>query len=176
MPSSAEKIQDMLGMERKGDRLRIEDVREWGRIGSRYIKKGPALFPRIETKSVKEKKEKKERQVLEKAKIQTLISIDDFSKVELKVGKVLDAERVSGSKKLMKLTVDIGEERTIVAGIAESYDSDDLKGKLVIVISNLKPAKIFGIESQGMLLAAGDESGLHVIVPDGHVRPGARVK
>ncbi|RLB12805.1 MAG: methionine--tRNA ligase [Deltaproteobacteria bacterium] len=176
MPSSAERMQEMLGLEKRGKELRIQDIRVWGKTSSSHLKKGAALFPRIETKSVKEKREKKERRILEKEKRQEIISIDDFSKVELRIGRVLEAERVSGSKKLMKLRVDIGEERTIVAGIAESYSSNELVGKLVVVVSNLKPARIFGIESQGMLLAASDKSGIHIIVPDGDTKPGTKVK
>lgn len=176
MPFSAEKMQDMLGLDKKGEALKIEDIKEWGRTRSTYLKKGSALFPRVETKKIKEKKEKMEKRKSEKKKRQGLINIDDFSKVELKVGKILDAEKVAGSKKLMKLKVDIGAERTIVAGIAESYNGRDLKGKLVVVVSNLKPAKIFGIESQGMILAAADESGIHIIAPDKEVKPGAKVR
>jgi len=169
MPSSSEKMQDMLGLQKRGAELRIDDIKEWGRMKSVYLRRGEALFPRIEEKKeeAKERKEKREEK---------LISIEDFSKIDLRIGKILEAERVPGSKKLMKLRVDIGEERTVVAGIAESYKEEDLIGKYVVLVSNLKPAKIFGIESQGMILAASDRSGIHIIVPDGEVRPGAKVK
>jgi len=176
IPTSSEKMQEMLGLEKRGKDLLIEDIKGWGKTRSLYLKKGPALFPRIETQKIKERKEKLEKKIGKKKKEEGLISIEDFQKVELKVGKIIEASKVSGSRKLMKLKVDIGEERIIVAGIAESYNEDDLIGKLIIVVSNLKPAKIFGIESQGMLLAVGDNSGLHIIMPDGDVKPGSKVK
>ncbi|MDA8340201.1 MAG: methionine--tRNA ligase subunit beta, partial [Nitrospiraceae bacterium] len=117
----------------------------------------------------------------EKAKmiegVKELIAIDDFAKVELKVGKVVAAEKVEKSEKLLKLRVDIGEERQIVAGIAKSYTPDDLIGKKIVVVANLKPAKLMGIESHGMLLAATDEEGrLSVLTLDREVKQGARVK
>ena len=83
------------------------------------------------------------------------ITIDQFMNVELRVAKVLTAERVPKSKKLMKLRIDAGtEERTIVAGIAEAYEPEALVGRLIVIVANLKPAKLMGIESNGMVLAA----------------------
>ncbi|RLB07255.1 MAG: methionine--tRNA ligase [Deltaproteobacteria bacterium] len=172
MPSSAEKMQEMLGLRKKGADIRIEDIKEWGKLSSVHLSRGEALFPRIETKKLKKEKEQKREE-----KKEHLISIEDFSKIDLRIGKILEAEKIPGSKKLIKLKVDTGgEERTIVAGIAESYKGEDLVGKLVVVVCNLKPAKIFGIESQGMLLAASDSSGIHIIMPDGDVTAGAKVK
>jgi tRNA-binding protein len=85
-----------------------------------------------------------------------LIDINDFAKVDLRVGVVKHAERVPGSKKLIRLIVDLGvEERQILAGLAEFYDPNQLIGKYVIVVANLKPKKMMGLESQGMILAAG---------------------
>ena len=106
------------------------------------------------------------------------ISIDDFMKVELRVGKVLTAEKVEKSKKLLKLSVDVGSEhRTLVAGIAEAYEPESLLGKTVVIVFNLKPAKLMGIESNGMVLAASPDGGKPEIVtfanpPD----PGTRVR
>jgi methionyl-tRNA synthetase len=106
------------------------------------------------------------------------ISIADFMKVELRVAKVLTAEKVEKSKKLLKLTVDVGtEHRTLVAGIAEAYEPESLVGKTVVIVFNLKPAKLMGIESNGMVLAASPEGGKPVVVsfevpPD----PGTRVR
>jgi methionyl-tRNA synthetase len=106
------------------------------------------------------------------------ISIDDFMKVELRVAKVLTAEKVEKSKKLLKLTVDVGtEHRTLVAGIAEAYEPDALVGKTVVIVFNLKPAKLMGIESNGMVLAASPDGGKPIVVsfenpPD----PGTRVR
>ena len=95
----------------------------------------------------------------------TRISIDDFLKVDLRVAKVLAAEKVPNSRKLMKLTIDVGtEQRTLVAGIAEAYEAEQLVGKTVGVVFNLKPAKLMGIESNGMILAASPEGGKPVLV------------
>ena len=93
------------------------------------------------------------------------ISIDDFMKVELRVAKVLAAERVPKSKKLLKLTVDVGtEQRTLVAGIAEAYEPEALVGRTVVIVFNLKPAKLMGIESNGMVLAASPDGGKPTVV------------
>jgi methionyl-tRNA synthetase len=106
------------------------------------------------------------------------IAIDDFMKVELRAAKILEAEAVPKSKKLIKLRVDVGtEQRTILAGIAEAYQPADLVNRMVVIVANLKPAKLMGIESNGMLLAASSEGGKPtlVAVPDG-VEPGWRVR
>src|SRR5262249_46921262 len=108
-----------------------------------------------------------------------LATIDDFGKVELRVAQVLTAEAVPKSKKLLRLTVTLGsEERTIVAGIAQHYAPADLVGKKVVVVANLEPAKLMGIQSQGMVLAGSTEDGgaLAVLLLDRGLPPGARVK
>ncbi|RLB22671.1 MAG: methionine--tRNA ligase, partial [Deltaproteobacteria bacterium] len=89
---------------------------------------------------------------------------------------ILEAEKIPKSKKLVKLTVDMGEQRTIVAGVAEHYRAEDMVGKQVVVVANLEPAKLMGVESQGMLLAAEDENGVHLLVPDKKVIPGSKVR
>ena len=106
------------------------------------------------------------------------ISIDDFMKVELRVAKVLEAEAVPKSKKLVKLKVDVGsEQRTIVAGIAEAYQPEQLVGRTIAIVCNLKPAKLMGIESNGMVLAASVADGKPVLVSFAEdVPPGARVR
>ena len=106
------------------------------------------------------------------------ISIEDFMKVELRVAKVLAAERVEKSKKLLKLSVDVGtEQRTLVAGIAEAYEPDALVGKTVVIVFNLKPAKLMGIESNGMVLAASPDGGKPTVVSfDEPPPPGTRVR
>ena len=106
------------------------------------------------------------------------ISIDDFMKVELRVAKVLEAELVPKSKKLVKLTVDAGgEPRTIVAGIAEAYQPDQLIGRTIVIVANLKPAKLMGIESNGMVLAASPEGGPpNLVSVDPTLPPGSRVR
>jgi methionyl-tRNA synthetase len=106
------------------------------------------------------------------------IGIEDFMKVELRVAKVLTAERVEKSKKLLKLSVDVGsEQRTLVAGIAEAYEPESLVGKSVVIVFNLKPAKLMGIESNGMVLAASPDGGKPEVVTFEHPpAPGTRVR
>jgi methionyl-tRNA synthetase len=112
------------------------------------------------------------------ASADTRISIDDFLKIDLRVAKVLTAEKVPNSKKLMKLSIDVGtEQRTLVAGIAEAYEAEQLVGKTVGIVFNLKPAKLMGIESNGMILAASPEGGKPVLVAfDGDIAPGSRIR
>ena len=106
------------------------------------------------------------------------ISIDDFMKVELRTAKVLAAERVPKSNKLLKLQVDAGaEQRTLVAGIAEAYEPDALVGKTVVIVFNLKPAKLMGVESNGMVLAASPDGGKPTVVSfEQPPPPGTRVR
>jgi methionyl-tRNA synthetase len=106
------------------------------------------------------------------------ISIDDFMKVELRVAKVLAAEKVPNSRKLVKLSIDVGtEQRTLVAGIAEAYEPEQLVGRTIVMVFNLKPAKLMGIESNGMVLAASPDGGKPTLVGfDAEVAPGTRVR
>jgi methionyl-tRNA synthetase len=105
------------------------------------------------------------------------LSIDDFMKVELRTAKIVEAERVPKSKKLMKMRVDVGtEQRTIVAGIAEAYEPEALVGKTVVIVANLKPAKLMGIESNGMVLAASPEGGQPIVLSAEPAAPGTRVR
>ena len=106
------------------------------------------------------------------------ITIDDFMKVDMRVAKVLAAEKVPNSRKLMKLQIDVGtEQRTLVAGIAEAYEPEQLVGRTVGVVFNLKPAKLMGIESNGMILAASPDGGKPTLVSfDGDVPPGSRIR
>jgi methionyl-tRNA synthetase len=109
---------------------------------------------------------------------ETRLSIDEFMKVELRVATVLTAERVQGSRKLVKLTVDLGaERRTVVAGIAEAYEPDALVDRRIVMVVNLKPAKLMGIESNGMILAASPDGGQPMLLAvDGTPAPGTRVR
>ena len=106
------------------------------------------------------------------------ISIDDFMKVDLRVAKVLAAEKVPNSRKLVKLSIDAGSERrTLVAGIAEAYEPETLVGRTIVMVFNLKPAKLMGIESDGMVLAASPDGGKPALVGfDLEVAPGTRVR
>jgi methionyl-tRNA synthetase len=106
------------------------------------------------------------------------LSIDEFLKIQLRTARVLAAEPVPKSKKLLKLTIDVGDEqRTLVAGIAEAYEPESLVGRTIIVVANLKPAKLMGVESNGMLLAASPEGGKPMLLQvDGEVAPGTRIR
>jgi methionyl-tRNA synthetase len=105
------------------------------------------------------------------------IAIEDFMKVELRTAKILEAERVPKSKKLVKMRVDVGtEQRTIVAGIAEAYEPEALVGKTVVIVANLRPATLMGIESNGMVLAASPDGGLPIVVNAEPAVPGTRVR
>lgn len=107
------------------------------------------------------------------------IAIDEFMKVELRVAKILAAEAVPKSKKLIKMQVNAGEAepRTIVAGIAEAYQPDQLVGRTIVIVANLKPAKLMGIESNGMVLAASPEGGVPTLISvDESLPAGSRVR
>lgn len=105
------------------------------------------------------------------------IKIEDFKKIELRVAKILEAEKIPQSDKLIKLLVSLGEEkRQIIAGIGNIYTPEILVGKQVVVVANLEPKKIIGFESQGMLLAASDELGPVLIIPESDVEPGTILK
>lgn len=106
-----------------------------------------------------------------------LIDIADFSKIDLRVAEVKAAEKVEGADKLLKLQIAIGsEERQIVAGIAKHYTPESLVGKKIVVVANLKPVKLRGIESNGMLLAASSAESLVVLTPDGDISSGSKIK
>ena len=107
----------------------------------------------------------------------TMISYDEFKKIDLRVAKVLSAERVPGSGKLVKLEVSLGEEtRQIIAGIGKVYQPENLIGKEIVIVANLEPRALMGLESQGMLLAADNEGKPVLLAPDAEVSPGSIVK
>ena len=173
IPTTARRIWAQLNLPQNFDEIRISDIEGWGKtpVGIQ-INKPEQLFPRIEIeeekpeakKEVKENKKakKEEQKAPEKAKENEddMIGIEDFSKIDLRVVEILAAEPVPKTDKLMKIQVSLGdEERTVVSGIAKFYKPEDLIGKHVILVANLKPAKLRGVMSHGMLLAAskGDE-------------------
>jgi methionine--tRNA ligase beta chain len=106
-----------------------------------------------------------------------VISFEDFKKVDLRIAKIKTAELVEGSEKLLKLSIDLGgEERQVVSGISKFYDPETLIGKSVVVVANLEPRTMMGLESQAMLLAASGENGPVLLVPDGEVDSGTEIK
>ena len=170
MPKKMEQLLEYIGFEDLPDNIKPFSYPS----GSIVKKKIKPLFPRLEEpeedKKVSKKEEKKEE------KKDEYISIDDFVKLKFRVGEVLQAEKIEKSDKLLKLLVDLGDEkRTIVSGIAQYYKPEELIGKKIIVFANLKPRKIFGIQSQGMILASKDENGLKLLTVDGDIKNGSLV-
>ncbi|MBQ8697791.1 MAG: methionine--tRNA ligase subunit beta, partial [Schwartzia sp.] len=177
MPETAPKIWAQLGM--KGDiwAARLDDAKTWGGVpAGQHIGEAAQLFPRIEVekdeapaKQEKQKaapKQEKKAEKTEKAE-DGVITIDEFKKTELRVAEVTAAERVPKTDKLMKLTLSLGDEtREVVSGIADAYTAEELVGKHVILVANLKPAKLRGIVSHGMVLAASDGEKLRHIETD----------
>ncbi|MEK7463301.1 MAG: methionine--tRNA ligase subunit beta [Patescibacteria group bacterium] len=113
-----------------------------------------------------------------------MINYEDFSKTELRTAKVLEASRVDGSEKLLKLILDAGDKdesgvlinRQVIAGIGKSYEPENLVGKQIVIVANLEPRQLMGLESNGMILAASDENGIAVLMPDKEVNPGSGIK
>lgn len=173
MPETAEKIQALLGLSRTGKDLTLENIRQWGKTErKRVISKAIQLFPRIEPK----KEEKKVQNKDDRKKGKNTVSFQDFQKLDIRIGTIKAAEAIPGSKKLIKLTVDIGEERTVVAGISGYYREEDLVEKQVVLVANLDPVELMGVQSMGMVLAAEDGSGVHLLTPDTTAIPGSNVK
>ncbi|WP_271629131.1 methionine--tRNA ligase [Caldicellulosiruptor sp. DIB 104C] len=192
MPQTTPKMLAQLGISKdeNPDITSWESAATFGLIrDGTKVKRDQPLFPRIVDE--KEEQEVQEQNKTDVTKIEgavpaddkredekkEYISIEDFSKIELKVAKILEAEKIEGADKLLKLIVDLGDEkRQIVAGIAKHYSPDQLIGKKIVVVANLKPAKLRGVESQGMLLAASIDDELCLITPEKDIKEGARVK
>ncbi len=194
VPVTAPKIYEQLGLGKPESFFMADAV--WGKLATgTKVQKGDPLFPRIEVteagetviaatkktaaKAIKAEASKAEakKEVKPAAASAGEITIDDFAKIDLRVATVIAAERVPKTDKLIKLQVKIGdEERTIVSGIAQHYEPENLIGKNVIVIANLKPAKLRGIESRGMVLAASDGEGNLVLADAPGIASGSKVK
>ncbi len=192
MPRTGQAIAQQLGLSLDFSKALPEAAYRWtAPIAGTAIRKGEALFPRIESKPqgantvsnpsasppATSSAAAPAAQPAATSPAPAQITIDEFAKIQLKTAKVLAAERVPKSEKLLKLQVSLGtEQRQIVAGIGKKYDPESLVGKTIVIVANLKPAKLMGIESQGMVLAAGDSEvrGLVTILED--VEPGTKVK
>ena len=199
MPTTAEEMARQLGLTAAD--LKRDEVLTWEQLSSGTpVNKGTSLFPRIESKPQGAKNVSDSPASSQPTAVAPTaataapqspapaaaapapaspaqITIDEFMKVQLKTAKVLTAERVPKSEKLLKLQVSLGsEQRQIVAGIGKKYEPEALIGKTIVIVANLKPAKLMGIESQGMVLAAGDSEvrGLMTLLED--VEPGTKVK
>jgi len=197
MPAASEEIRRRVGDAAAGAHPVWTQDGQWRESGERFVVTGPALWPRLEPKEtvVSEETtptpppaappssgvpapEPAPAPPASQWPLESRISIEDFMKIDLRVAKVLTAERVPNSKKLVKLTIDLGsEQRTLVAGIAEAYEAEALVGKTVAIVANLKPAKLMGIESNGMILAASPEGGKPMLVAfEQTPAPGTRIR
>jgi len=176
MPRAAGRIFEMLGL---GEREPGPDDLEWGRLEPGVpLGAITPLFPRVD-----KKKKRKETTVSETPAAPAndeggeRIDIADFARMDLRAAKITAAEKIEGSKKLVKLQVDLGSEsRQVVAGIAQSHEPGDLVGKTIVMVANLKPAKLMGVESNGMVLAGSVEGKAVLLSFENEVEPGTRVK
>jgi methionyl-tRNA synthetase len=196
MPQTAREMTRQLGLPSSGSEIPLEEAGKWGMLPpDTAVAKGNSLFPRID-KKMNEKNEPgpasasplsepppaivsapAQNKTAAPLPFKPPIAIDDFAKLDLRVGLILAAEKVPGSKKLLKLQVDIGsEQRQVVAGIGTRYSPESLIGKRIVLITNLQPAKIMGVESRGMLLAAGGEEVLGLATLLEEIPPGTRIK
>jgi methionyl-tRNA synthetase len=174
LPLSTEKVFAMLNSK----------AVDWNDCGKPQLKEGhqlnqaEILFPKIENEKIEAQVNKLGNTKVEESKKEELISYDDFMKTQLRVAEVIEAEKVPNSEKLLKLKVKLdNEERQVVAGIAKSYEPESLIGKKVVMVANLEPAKLMGLESKGMILAVEtNDGGLQVLTVPDSVNNGTRVK
>lgn len=176
MPNAAAKMQEHLGLDASLPFYAISHLKAWRltQPGTR-LPKSIVLFPRVEGKKEKSTDASDAEPVPVETEVKPEITIDDFAKIDLRVATVVKAQEIPRAKKLLELEVDMGTRQTIVSGIALRYRPEDLVGKQVLVIANLKPVKIMGVLSKGMLLAAVDEDGPTIATLDKVVKPGTRL-
>ncbi|NLW07370.1 MAG: methionine--tRNA ligase [Clostridia bacterium] len=185
MPGVPARVWQQLGLADVPEALTWKSLSVWGAIPAGIkIRRGAPLFPRIDIKNLEGDKTVATEatvpaaaEATEAKPVEEEITIEEFARVKLKVAQVLAAEKVAKTDKLLKLEVKMGDEkRTIVAGIALHYQPEELVGKKVVIVANLKPAKLRGIVSQGMVLAAVDDDALSLITPEKPVDDGAQVR
>ncbi len=177
MPDTAKTMQKHLGLDPDIPFYTLDLLRSWNAIKPETkLPKGITLFPRIDFEKVqKERAEVVSTITTDKERIPE-ITLEELSRVDLRVATVIKAEIIPRAKKLLKLEVDMGEVRTIVAGIANDYGPEDLVGKQVVVVANLKPAKLMGILSNGMVLAAVEDGKSSIATLDREVKPGTSLR
>ena len=177
MPDTAKTIQKHLGINPEEPFYRLDRLRSWGALppGNQLLK-AIILFPRIDVTKQSEVSAKGSLKASAETQTKPEITMEEFARIDLRVGKVLKAETIPRAKKLLKLEVDIGQPRTVVAGISEHYRAEELIGKQVILGANLKPAKIMGILSNGMVLAAVDGKETSLATFERAVKPGTPLK
>jgi len=173
MPDTAVRMQQHLGQDTTTAFYLLDRIRIWKSIKpGTQLPKSIVLFPRVDPADNKSAPSQKPANDAAAPAIKEEITLEEFGKIDLRVATVVKAEKIPRAKKLLKLEVDLGQKRTIVAGIAEKYTPEELVGKQVIIVANLKPAKLMGIVSNGMLIAAVDDLGPTVAILDKPVDPG----
>ncbi|HWR83437.1 MAG TPA: methionine--tRNA ligase [Candidatus Deferrimicrobium sp.] len=173
MPDKMRQVRSVIGLDERT--LTLANARVFSELKpGTSVRLEEAVFPRLEARPSQETQTDKNRATT--GKDDGLLDISDFAKADLRVAHVIEAERVAGTEKLLKLQIDIGQERRqIVAGVAQHYDPDKIRGMKIIVVTNLKPTVIRGIPSNGMLLAASSGKKLVLLTPDGDLPAGAKV-
>ena len=173
MPETGKKILDMINASASS----AESLEKFGGFAAgTKVGEATPLFARIDEKKMLEEIAAENEPPKKELNLKPEITIDDVNKLDLRVAKVLNAEKVEKADKLLKLTLDLGgEQRTIVSGIAKNYTPEQIIGKNIVLVANLKPAKIRGIESNGMLLAAADEKNLTLLTTDGDMPSGTQI-
>ena len=179
MPNTSASILTQIGAKE----TTLASLEQFGAESSITVGEAKVLFSRLDEKEVAAQVEAMKPVPVKKCvkdeedKAGVIIGIEDFAKVELRVAKILECEKIKKSKKLYHLTVDLGNEtRSVASGIAPYYTIDELVGKKVILVSNLAPAKLCGVESQGMLLAAdAGENDVKVIFVDDSIPEGSKI-
>jgi methionyl-tRNA synthetase len=177
MPDTAKTMQKHLGLNSDAPFYTLDILRSWNAIKSETtLPKGVTLFPRIDFEKIQKERAEVDVSILkDKEKIPD-ITLEELSKLDLRAATVMKAEKIPRAKKLLRLEVDMGEVRTIVAGIANDYEPEDIVGKQVIVVANLKPAKLMGILSNGMVLAAVEDGKCAIATLDKEVKPGTSLR
>jgi methionyl-tRNA synthetase len=177
MPDTAATMQKHLGLDPQAPFYLLDQLRTWKRIKpGTQLPKSVVLFPRIDPDKLTAEGAAKQEKSDMNLDIKAEITLEEFSKVDLRVATVVRAERIPRAKKVLKIEVDLGHKRTVVAGIAANYTPEELIGKQVIIVANLKPVKLMGIVSNGMLIAAVDDSGPTLAALDKPVDPGTPLR
>ena len=177
MPATAEKMQKNLALAPADPCYSLDQLRAWGSLAAgTSLPKSIVLFPRVTLESEKGAAASDSEPASPTKPVKPEISIEEFAKVDLRVATVVRAEPVPKAQKLLKLELDLGSPRTVVAGIAGSYEPQELVGKQVIVVANLKPAKLMGVVSNGMVVAAVTDSGPVLATLDKPAAPGTQLR
>ena len=178
MPKTMSRLAELIGIDMKSAKL--EDALK--PIESIELKKPFIPFEKIDDKKIEEMEKImheriKRAEETEARREEDLIDMKDFAKLDIRIGKIVKAEKIKGSRKLIRLEIDLGNEvRQVVAGIAEVYKPEDLIGKLVPVLVNIKPAKLMGVESRGMILTVDVDGKPILLRPDKDIPVGTKVK